>query len=382
MPRLYYLCRRRIAFRVTVGTLAIFASLALGPPAFAQLDEPMATAAERAKQYDELAVDSDHFQREANVLRKAVHLAKPTVVHIDSEHSDSSSRYGRKPVEEAGSGTIIEHNGKFYVVTNRHVIKGATAENIKIKLADGREINPTKILADPQTDIAVLAVNASRLVAARIGNSDDVDIGDFVLAVGSPFGLSHSVTFGIISAKGRRDLELGESVKFQDFMQTDAAINPGNSGGPLLNLKGEVIGMNTAIASSSGGSEGIGFTIPINMVKIIANQLIERGSVTRAYLGVKLDGKFDSAAATKLGLPRPVGAHVSGITPKSPAEIAKLLPDDVILEFNGVSIDNDSHLMNLVSLTEVGKDIPLTVYRNRESVKMSVKVGDRATFEQ
>ncbi len=381
MPRLHPGCGRQLPCRSAAA--ALFAIVLFsGRPAWAQLDEPVATSAERAKQYDELAVESEHLQREANVLRKAVHLAKPTVVHIDSEHADSSSRYGRKPIEEAGSGTIIEHKGRFYVVTNRHVIKGATPENIKIKLADGREINPVKILADPQTDIAVLAVDAPRLVAARIGNSDDVDIGDFVMAMGSPFGLSHSVTFGIISAKGRRDLELGENVKFQDFMQTDAAINPGNSGGPLLNLKGEVIGMNTAIASSSGGSEGIGFTIPFNMVKIIAMQLIDRGSVTRAYLGVKLDNKFDSTAATKLGLSRPTGARVSGITPKSPAENAKLQPDDIILEFNGVPIDNDSHLINLVSLTEVGKDIPLVVFRNHEAVKMSVRVGDRATYEQ
>ncbi len=364
---------------------ALFAAIAFClflRPASAQLDEPQPSPEERAKQFDELATESASLQREANVLRKVVQLAKPTVVHIDSEHNDSGSHYGRKPVEEAGSGTIIEHNGKFYVITNRHVVKGATEDSIKIKLADGREINPARIMTDSATDIAVLAVDTPGLVSARLGNSDEIDIGDFVLAVGSPFGLSHSVTFGIISAKGRRDLELGESVRFQDFMQTDAAINPGNSGGPLLNMKGEVIGMNTAIASSSGGSEGIGFTIPINMVKIIADQLIDRGNVTRAYLGVKLDSKFDAAAASKLGLPRPWGAHVSGITPNSPAEAAKLQPDDVILEFNGVPIESDSHLINLVSLTEVGKEIPLVVFRKHESLKMSVKVGDRATYER
>jgi serine protease Do len=381
MVRHSVFARRR--FRRAIVLVWILAgALFLARSAAAQVDEPEVSAAEREKLYQQLASESQHLQAQANVLRKAVQLAKPTVVHIDSEHADPQARYGRKPVEEAGSGTIIEHKGKFYVLTNRHVVKGAAAESIKIKLADGREISPTKMFADSATDIAVLSVDAPRLVAAKIGNSDDLEIGDFVLAVGSPFGLSHSVTFGIISAKGRRDLELGESVRFQDFMQTDAAINPGNSGGPLLNLKGEVIGMNTAIASSSGGSEGIGFTIPINMVKIIADQLIERGSVIRAYLGVKLDGKFDAAAATKLGLTRPWGAHVSGITENSPAAAAKLQPDDVILEFNGVPIENDSHLMNLVSLTEVGKDIPVTVFRGRQSLKMTVKVGDRATFEK
>src|SRR5205085_10072275 len=168
---------------------------------------------------------------------------------------------------------------------------------------------------------------APGLIAARIGDSSKVEIGDFVLAVGSPFGLSHSVTYGIISAKGRRDLELGDdSVRFQDFMQTDAAINPGNSGGPLINLRGEVVGMNTAIASSSGGNEGIGFTIPINMVMIIARQLVERGTVIRAYLGVALDSKFGPATAMSVGLMRPRGTRVTRITPGSPAESGKPPP--------------------------------------------------------
>jgi serine protease Do len=335
---------------------------------------------QRNKEYQQLAQDSEHLQREANVLRKVAQLVKPTVVHIDSEHNEAASRYGRHSVEEAGSGTIIQFNEKFYVLTNRHVIKGAAIESIKVKLADGREITPTRILADPATDIAVLAIQAPGLVPARIGSSGSVEIGDFVLAMGSPFGLSHSITFGIISAKGRRDLDLGDGVKFQDFLQTDAAINPGNSGGPLLNLKGEAIGMNTAIASSSGGSEGIGFTIPIDMVMIVAKQLIEHGSVTRAYLGVKLDGKFGATEAIAIGLPRPSGAKVTAITPKSSAELAKLQPNDVILEFNGVPVENDSHLMFLVSLTEVGKEVPLVVYRNGQSMRTIVKVGDRSAF--
>src|SRR6185503_4020578 len=150
-----------------------------------------------------------------------------------------------------------------------------------------------------------MSVAAPGLVPARLGDSGKLEIGDFVLAVGSPFGLSHSVTYGIISAMGRRDLELGDDgVPYQDFLQTDAAINPGNSGGPLLNLRGEVIGINTAIASNSGGNEGIGFTIPINMTMYVARQLIDRGSVAHAYLGVRLDMNFGPEAAAKLGLSR------------------------------------------------------------------------------
>ena len=194
--------------------------------------------------------------------------------------------------------------------------------------------------------------------------------------------MSHTVTFGIISAKGRRDLELGdERIQFQDFLQTDAAINPGNSGGPLLNLRGEVVGMNTAIATSSGGSEGIGFTIPINMAMSIARQLIGHGSVVRAFLGVTLDPNFNEQVATSLGLPQVEGSHVTGITPNSPAAAAKLQVDDVILEFNGTPIDDDAHLVNLVSLTDVGKPVPVVVFRDRKVIRLTVKVGDRAHFD-
>jgi serine protease Do len=354
--------------------------LGYGVPAPAQIEEPEPSAEQIDKQYAELAAESEHLQRQANVLRKVSQVAKPTVVHIDSEHA---GRYPRGQVEEAGSGTIIKYRDRFYVLTNRHVVKGATAEKIKIKLADGRVISPVRIWADLYTDVAVIAVDAPRLVPARLGNSDNIDVGDFVLAVGSPFGLSHSVTFGIISAKGRWKLELGESVKFQDFMQTDAAINPGNSGGPLLNLKGEVVGMNTAIASSSGGSEGIGFTIPINVVMNIAKQLIDRdGNVVRAYLGVSLDRQFTTVAASNAGLSRQRGTRVSDITANSPAKQAGLEIGDVILQLNGNPIENDDHLINLVALTEVGKEVELLVLRNRETHRIKVKVGDRSAFGQ
>jgi serine protease Do len=339
------------------------------------------TAEERAQQYRELAAEVSHLEKQGMVLRKVVSFVKPTVVHIDAEKTDTlNTRSRNRFVEEAGSGTIIQMNNRFYVLTNRHVVKAAPTKSIKIKLFDGRVINPTSVWSDAETDIAVMAVNSDGLVPAQLGDSDQVDIGDFVLAVGSPFGLSHSVTFGIVSAKGRRDLELGEDVKFQDFLQTDAAINPGNSGGPLISLRGEVIGMNTAIASNSGGSEGIGFTIPINMVMVIAKQLVERGSVARAYLGVTLDRNFNQTVATRLGLPRAIGARVVAITQNSPAEAAKIQIDDVILEINGTAIDDDDHLVSMVSVTEIGREIPMLVYRGGKSMKMNVKVANRTQF--
>ena len=250
------------------------------------------TKEDRDRMYREVAQDVAALERQGNVLKKVILLAQPTVVHIDAKKTNDG--FGRKTVEEAGSGVIVEYGGKNYVLTNRHVIKHATLDNIHIRLASGQEIFPTRVWADMDTDVAVMAVDSPQVVPARLGDSSAVEIGDFVLAVGSPFGLSHSVTYGIISAKGRRDLQLGvEGVRYQDFFQTDAAINPGNSGGPLLNLRGEVIGINTAIASSSGGNEGIGFTIPINIAMLVAKQLIDQGSVVRAMLGVQLDSQYD-----------------------------------------------------------------------------------------
>ena len=276
---------------------------------------------------------------------------------------------------------IIEWKDKYYVLTNRHVVHDAAPAVVRIRLADGRLIHPTKILTDYDTDVAVLAITAPDLVAAPIGSSGRLEVGDFVLAVGSPFGLTNSVTFGIISAKGRRNLRLNDAkVNFQDFLQTDAAINPGNSGGPLVNLRGEVIGINTAIASKSGHNEGIGFAIPIDMFMFVGRQLIETGKVTRAFLGVTLNLKFGPAMAAELGLPRPMGAHVTAITPRSPAVAADLQPGDVILEFNHTPVEDDEHLVNLVSMTPVGKAVSLLVFRDRKAFSVMVEVGDRSKF--
>ncbi len=337
---------------------------------------------ERVELQHELNRCAKSLEAQAAVVRTVAKLIDPAVVHVEADvPPESSLEYGRgRQVEEAGSGVIIQRKADFYVLTNRHVIRDAKPSAIKIGLADGRLIHPTKVLEDTESDVAVLAVSALDLVPASLGDSDRLEIGDFVLAVGSPFGLSHSVTYGIISAKGRRDLKLSEKLPFQDFLQTDAAINPGNSGGPLVNLRGEVIGINTAIASNSGGNEGIGFAIPINMFMVFARQLIDTGKVTRAFLGVRLDGGYDQSVAAKLGLPRPMGALVSGITPNSPAEGARLQKDDVILEFNHQPVEDDAHLTNLVSLTEVGKRVTLLVFRSRRPISVTVAVGERSKF--
>ena len=370
--------------RARFGSLSLWATVLAGACLAApggaradELSEANIPAAAREQLFAELAADVEELERQGSILKRVVKLVRPTVVHIEAKRDAEPSRPARD-IDEAGSGVVVERQGAYYILTNRHVIKYSSLANIHIKLADGRVLHPTQVWADKTTDIALMAVESEDLVAARLGDATRLDIGDFVLAVGSPFGLSHSVTYGIISAKGRRDLQLGDDgVQLQDFLQTDAAINPGNSGGPLLNLRGEVIGINTAIASSSGGNEGIGFTIPINMVMLIADQLIEHGAVVRAYLGVRLDSSFGPESAARLGLARPEGARVTGITKSSPAEQARLQIDDVILMFDGTRIEDDNHLINLVSLTPVSKEVEVRLLRGGEMQSVRVRVGNR-----
>ncbi|MBI2827228.1 MAG: trypsin-like peptidase domain-containing protein [Planctomycetia bacterium] len=340
------------------------------------------TSEERQQQYEALNREVDQYLREANILKTVIKLVSPTVVHIEVERGASSGRSRRAVVEEAGSGVIVEVGGKYYALTNRHVIKNHREGEITIRLFDNRELRPLRIWADPDTDVAAMQIAGEHIVPARIGNSDDVEIGDAVIAMGSPFGLSRSVTSGIISAKGRRDQKLVDAgVRLQDFLQTDAAINPGNSGGPLVNLRGEVVGLNTAILSNSGGFEGIGFSIPINMAMRVARHLIENnGIVVRAFLGVEFDEEFNPSVAEKLGLPRPCGARVKVLTQGGPAETAKLRINDVILSFDGLRVDDGFHLVNLVSMTEVGKDVPVVVWRDGREVHLTAKVGDAAKF--
>jgi S1-C subfamily serine protease len=327
----------------------------------------------RAAQYQELAKEVGFLERQSNVLKKVARLVVPTVVHIDAE----KSLYGRRSdVEETGSGFIVRLGDAYYAVTNRHVIKNANLPDIKIRLSDGRVVNPKRVWSDPETDIAIMALAAPQLAASAVGDSDRLEIGDFVLAVGSPFSLSHSVTFGIISAKGRRDLKLGDDVRFQDFLQTDAAINPGSSGGPLVNLEGEVVGINTAIASHSGSNSGVAFSIPVNLVKRVVKQLVDKGAVSRGYLGVHLAQTMEPADALKLGLERSQGALVENIYLESPAAQAGLRANDVILQMDGVTIRNENHLINMISALPAGQRVRLQIWRDRKAIMAEALVGD------
>lgn len=338
---------------------------------------------QRSALYASLARDVAAFEQRGNLLKRVVRLARPTVVHITARKPVAYDSRQPRGVEEAGSGVIVEIRNRPYVLTNRHVVRDCPLSRIDIKLADGDLIHPSHLWEDELTDVAVMEVPRSDLTAARIGRSREVEIGDFVLAVGSPFGLSHSVTYGIISAKGRRDLDLGDgSILYQNFMQTDAAINPGNSGGPLLNLKAEVIGINTAIASSSGGNEGIGFTMPVDMAITVARQLVEHGRALRAYLGVNLNPAFSIATANRLGLSKPRGAHVTAVVPGSPAEQAEIQVNDIVIGFDGYQIEDDDHLIQIVGFTEIGKQVEVIVLRNGRRRLLDLSVVDRSDFDR
>jgi len=373
--RYHHLSTRSLILEILVFALTVTCSQSHAQ----QIETPASLQGDREQGFAELSRDVDALSRQLSIFKRVAKLVSPSVVHIEA--TPLPQYRFRRDAEEAGSAVLVRYRGKDYVLTNRHVIKHSQEDHIRLELADGRQLQPTRIWSDPDTDVAVMAVEATGLIPARIGNSDEAEIGDIVMAFGSPFNLRRSVTRGIISAKGRSNLDLGEGeVVYQNFFQTDAAINPGNSGGPLVNLRGEVIGLNTAIASSSGGNEGIGFSIPINIAVRIMRQLIETGQVERGFLGITLDRNFDSASARYVGLTNLKGARVKQITTDSPASDADLQIDDVILVFDGLRIEDDQHLINLVSRTEIGRQVEMVIFRNRKIQTLGVKIGKRKDF--
>ncbi len=272
------------------------------------------------------------------------------------------------PRQSAGSGVIIDPSG--IILTNNHVVAGGG--KITVKLHDGREFVASDVKTDPNTDVAVVRIKAGgSLPFAELGDSDKMQIGDWVLALGQPFGLQDTVTAGIVSAKDRG---IG-MMRHEEFLQTDAAINPGNSGGPLVNLQGQVIGVNTAISSRSGGFEGIGFAVPVNVAKWVSDQLVKDGKVQRAYLGVGIQ-PVDQDLADQLGVSTPGGALVTDVQPDSPAAAAGLKSQDVITSFNGTPITSHRQLSAVVGRTPVGKAVPVVVSRDGKETKLTVTVRE------
>ena len=265
-----------------------------------------------------------------------------------------------------GSGFVLTEDG--YIVTNNHVVEKAT--DIDVILEDGQKYDAKVIGKDPKTDVALLKINPKhKLPAVSLGDSDKLEIGDWVIAVGNPFGLGHTVTVGIVSAKGR-SLGLGA---YDDFIQTDAAINPGNSGGPLFNLQGQVVGVNTAIIA---GGQGIGFAIPIDLAKNIINQLKDTGKVVRGWLGVLVQ-QITPEIAEGLKLPEPKGALVSDVTPGGPAAKAGIQRQDIITQFNGQAINEMQELPKLVAAMPPGTEVQLTYLRNGKEKTARLKVAEQ-----
>ncbi len=264
-----------------------------------------------------------------------------------------------------GSGFIIDREG--YIVTNNHVVENA--DEIKVKLANGKEFNAKIIGRDPKTDLALIKINGSSdLQPLKMGNSDDLKVGSWVVAIGSPFGLEQTVTAGIVSAKGRA---IG-SGPYDNFIQTDASINPGNSGGPLINMRGEVIGINTAIVASG---QGIGFAIPVNMANRVIPQLKEKGKVTRGWLGVSIQ-EITPELAKSFGIKEKKGALVAEVFKDSPADKAGIEQGDVIVEFDGKEIAESKDLPAIVANTPVGKAVSIKLWKNGKVVAKDVKIGE------
>jgi serine protease Do len=343
-------------------------------------------------------VDADawgHADALSRAFRQAASHVIPTVVTIKTS-SRPRSMAGPRGMEEApnpfegtpweqffgegfgqqiiprreglGSGVIIDASG--IVLTNNHVVEGM--DSVVVGLADGLEFTATDIKTDPQSDLAVLRIaNAGNLPAATLGDSDALQIGDWVLAVGSPFGLDETVSAGIISAKGRA-LQAAERAQ---FLQTDAAINPGNSGGPLVNLRGEVVGINTAIASRSGAYQGVGFAIPTNLVKWVSDQLVREGRVKRAYLGVGV-GALTPELAEQFGGQVGQGVVVQRVYPGSPADKAGVQFGDVITTFQGAAIHSPSDLQQAVEKVAVGSTVAVVLLRDGQTATVSVTLEE------
>jgi len=270
--------------------------------------------------------------------------------------------------QSLGSGVVVSSDG--YIITNFHVVE--KADEIKVKLFDQQYYTGKIIGTDPKTDIAVIKIAAKNLPAIQWGNSDSLQVGEFVLAFGNPYSLGHTVTMGIVSAVGRANVGIAD---YEDFIQTDAAINPGNSGGPLVNIKGELVGINTAIFSRTGGYQGIGFAVPSNMTKSVMTQLINEGKVTRGWLGVTIQN-LTPELSKEFGLNKPHGALVTDIFKGSPAEKSDIQRGDIILGINGKEINNVESLRNTVAQSEIGSTIDLKILRDKKNIALKVAISE------
>jgi serine protease Do len=353
-----------------------------------------------AQSDDDLAL----LDRSAKAFSSVVKKAGPAVVHVGVEKETSAKNMGQFPSDlfndpfferffgpqfrhprtnpnnpkqdkqtfkqqAAGSGFIIASDG--YILTNNHVVEDAS--KITVRLADQREFPAKVVGTDPQSDVAIIKIDGKDLPVLPLGNSDKLEVGEWVIAIGSPFELSQTVTVGVVSAIGRNRMGITD---YENFIQTDAAINPGNSGGPLLNIRGEAVGMNTAIFSRSGGYMGIGFAIPINMAKSIEQQLRKSGKVTRGWLGILIQDVNEELAKSfggKVG----GGALISEVTEGSPAQKSGLLQGDIVTAINGEPVNNVADLRNKIAMTPPNTELKLRILRDGKEKELVASVGEQ-----
>jgi serine protease Do len=291
-------------------------------------------------------------------------------------NSDNRSMRPRDQREDSlGSGVIVSPDG--YILTNNHVVDGAT--DVRVTLADKRQLKATVVGTDPKTDIAVLKVDGSGFPAITIGDSSKVQVGDYALAIGDPFGVGQTVTMGIISAMNRGNLGIED---YEDFIQTDAPINPGNSGGALVNDRGELVGINTAILShGSGGNEGIGFAIPVNMARSVMSQILDHGKVNRAYLGIMVQD-ITPGISKAMNLKDMKGVLVGDVSPAGPAQRSGVQRGDVILQVNGKPMEDSRELRNTISMMDPNATVNLKLVRNGSPTDVTVKLGELPTDKQ
>ncbi len=320
-------------------------------------------------------------------FREAVRRSLPSVVYIFTSKEVKSSRhplfddpvfrhffgdrFDTEPQRSSGlgSGVIVSPEG--YILTNSHVVEAA--DDIEVAVNDGRKLKAKVIGSDPETDLAVLKVNADKLPAIVFGQMDGIRVGDVVLAIGNPFGVGQTVTMGIVSALGRSHLGINT---FENFIQTDAAINPGNSGGALVDAQGNLIGINTAIYSRSGGSLGIGFAIPVSTAKSIMEQIIQTGTVTRGWIGVEAQ-EITAELAESFGLPDASGALIAGVLRGSPADGAGIKPGDILLAVGGKEVKDPQVMLDLIAELKPGASVPFKLRRNQSLLEPQVRIGKR-----
>ena len=311
----------------------------------------------------------------------------PAVVNVFTKHTERNpahptqqdpvfryffgDRQDARPREASnlGSGVIVSPNG--FILTNHHVVEAA--DEIQIALADGRTLPARVVGTDPDTDLAVLKIDAENLPAITFAQPDSLKIGDWVLAVGNPFGVGQTVTAGIVSALGRTQLGINT---FESFIQTDAAINPGNSGGALVDADGNLVGVNSAIYSRTGGSQGIGFAIPVSIARQVMEQIVKSGGVTRGWVGVEVQD-LSPELAESFSLKSVEGALIAGVLKGGPAEVGGIRPGDILLAVNNKKVTDSATLLNLIAALQPGEQAQLTVARKQQSLKLNIQVGRR-----